>query len=75
MASKRRRIKNRETPVRCSLCKEKKAFHTMHGSYLNGGHTCCDDCWPDVKKKAEEKQVRERSWEPSEADRQTWMRL
>jgi hypothetical protein len=56
VAFRRRKIKDSATgefissPVKCSICKEIKAFTTVHGcATVNGGRTCCDSCFPDLK--------------------------
>ncbi|MCA1029274.1 hypothetical protein LCM23_25005 [Cytobacillus kochii] len=85
MALKRKKIKSSDGkflnhPVTCYLCKEKKAFHTMHGGYVGhynryGGKTCCNDCFPSVKEEERKHFIRENDCEMSEADYQTWGRL
>lgn len=73
MALKRK--KRFEQPVKCSLCKEKAALHTVHGFMRYGGNTCCDSCFVKVKAEYEQEKERERNYSPTEADYQTWMRL
>lgn len=62
-------------PVKCSICKKQKAFHTIHGFRLYGGQTCCDDCFPKIKEEWEKEQKKEASYDLTEADYQTWYRL
>ncbi len=73
MALKRRR--RFDQPVKCSICEEKRAYHTIHGFRSYGGSTCCDNCFPVIKVEYEVEQERERNYSPTEADYQTWMRL
>ena len=84
MALKRKRIKKDgqfiNIPVTCYICKEKKAFHTMHGGYVGhyknyGGKMCCDDCYPSVQVEECKYIEKESDYEMSEADYQTWGRL
>lgn len=71
-----RRKKRFSEPVACSRCKEKKAYHTMHGGFIQGnGKTICDDCYPLIQMLEREEIEKERKFQPSEADYQTWMRL
>ncbi|MFF2531398.1 hypothetical protein ACFVS2_21060 [Brevibacillus sp. NPDC058079] len=81
MAFKRKRIKDKGTgqfitsPVNCSVCKEKRAYTTLHGNLRYGGRTCCDDCFSSVKIEVENEQEKARNYEMTEADYQTWGRL
>ncbi|MCR8981468.1 hypothetical protein [Brevibacillus laterosporus] len=81
MAFRRKKIKDKETgefiasPVTCSICKEKRAFTTLHGNVRHGGKTCCDDCFWTIKIEVEREEERNRNYEMSEADYQTWGRL
>lgn len=60
MALHRKKIKDENgdfiaKPRRCYICKEKKAFHSMHGGlvghyYNYRGKLCCDDCIDSVCK-------------------------
>lgn len=79
MAFRRRRIKDRPIPVKCSFCKEKKANFTIHGGMATGmglgGKACCDDCFPGIQARVEKAEEWERKQGFSEADYQTWMRL
>lgn len=61
-----------ESPVKCSFCKEKKAFHKIQG-HPYGGKTVCNDCWSPIKKKWLEDLERDKHM--TEADYQTWDRL
>lgn len=61
--------------VKCSLCKEVTAFHTIHGFRPHAGNTCCHKCFPAIKQQYEQQREKEASYEPTEADYQTWMRL
>ncbi|AZK44792.1 hypothetical protein [Paenibacillus lentus] len=70
-----RRKKRYETPVGCSICKEKRAYHTIHGFTGYGGRTCCNDCYPQIQQEHKRQMEKENNFEPSEADYQTWMRL
>lgn len=70
-----RRKKRYENPVKCSMCKEVKAHHTVHGFMRYGGRTCCNDCYPGVRAEWESEQAREASYSMTEADYQTWYRL
>lgn len=70
-----RRKKRFDKPVKCSICKDVKALHTVHGSRQHGGHTCCDDCYPGIKEVHEREAERERIYVPTDADYQTWMGL
>lgn len=84
MALKRRKLKDSEgdfldAPVKCYLCKEKKAFHTMHGGMIGHhkgyrGKTCCNDCYPAVQN-VERELLANEDGHMSEADYQTWGRL
>ncbi|WP_078598602.1 hypothetical protein [Evansella clarkii] len=81
MAFRRKRIKDpngnfREHPVTCSICKDKTAFHTMHGGHVGhyknyGGKTCCDDCVVAVREEENKLHARD-SGHMTEADWQTW---
>lgn len=81
MAFRRKRIKDRETgqfiatPVTCSICKEKKAYTTLHGNMRYGGKTCCDDCFGGVRAEVQKEEERQASYHMTEADYQTWTRL
>lgn len=43
-----RRKKRFERAIRCSICKQKTAYHTVHGFLRYGGSTCCDICYKIV---------------------------
>jgi hypothetical protein len=36
-------------PVKCSFCKEIKAYHTVHGIGQYGGWYCCDTCFKKLQ--------------------------
>ncbi|PGV23052.1 hypothetical protein [Bacillus cereus] len=75
MALKRKKIQNKTLPVKCSQCKEIKAFHTMHGGYVHGGgKTCCNECYPAIQKE-ENRLIQQDDGHMSEADYQSWGRL
>lgn len=68
------RKKRFDTPVKCSVCKERRAYHTVHGGLIRGGgRTICDDCYKYLQ--AEEHELHDRMFDYTEADYQTWMRL
>jgi hypothetical protein len=69
------RKKRYETPVKCSICKKIRAFHTVHGHRRHGGHSCCNTCYPSIKAEWENERARENAYEMTEADYQTWGRL
>jgi hydrogenase maturation factor HypF (carbamoyltransferase family) len=73
MALKRK--KRYETPVKCAICKEKRAHHTIHGYRLHAGQTCCDVCYPAIRKEWQAEVDREAAYEMTEADYQTWGRF
>jgi len=84
MAFRRKKIKDGDgklikEPVSCSVCKEKKAFHTMHGGALTyrgyGGNTCCNDCVDDMRGLNRILEDRESKDRMTEADYQTWGKL
>jgi hypothetical protein len=74
MAFKRKKVKDStgaflKEPRRCYICKEKKAFHSMHGGYVGhyhnyGGKMCCDECAPGVR--AEEERLARREGDPND---------
>ncbi|MEK1828757.1 hypothetical protein AAAC51_08140 [Priestia megaterium] len=48
----------------------------IHGSVtVNGGRTCCDNCYPELKKREDAAVYRESNSHYTEADYQTWMKL
>lgn len=73
MAIKRK--KRYENPAKCSFCKEVRAYHTVHGYHPYGGNTCCNVCFPELIADYERERERERNYEMTEADYQTWGRL
>lgn len=73
MAIKRK--KRFDKSVKCSICKEVRALHTVHGFRKYGGNTCCDTCFPAIKAEHDAEIERERKYEMTEADYQTWGRL
>lgn len=82
MAFRRKKIKHPETnmfitsPVMCSFCKEVNAYKKIHGSItINGGRTCCDSCYPELKKREDAAAYRGSNSHYTEADYQTWMKL
>lgn len=74
MAFRRKKIKDSSgafitQPRTCYICKEKKAFHSMHGGYVGhyhhyGGKVCCDDCAPGVR--AEEERLARNEGHPND---------
>lgn len=65
-----------DNPVKCSMCKERKAYHTAHGGLVHGGgRTICNDCYPTLQEQERGLIEKEYNYEPTEADYQTWMRL
>lgn len=71
---KRKKIKDQNgafitTPRKCYICKEKTAFHSMHGGLVGhyhhyAGKMCCDTCIESVR--AEEKRLIAREGDPDD---------
>lgn len=74
MIRRKRRISKDGQPVRCSICKEKTAHHTVHGYHPYGGSTCCDNCFTILKVAYQEEMVRE-DREETEGERQAWRNI
>jgi hypothetical protein len=78
LALNRKRIKDIEgnfitKPVTCYICKEKKAFHSMHGGSIDsGGKMCCDDCYPSMVEKNDAIIRKNSNYEMTEGDWQSW---
>ena len=70
-----RRKKRSNKPCGCYICKETKAFHTLHGGAIChyeglSGKYCCDDCYSEIKKRNDTIEEREYREEETEAEYQ-----